>query len=90
MNKRLEIFIKGDVQGVSYRYHAKDIAKKLDIKGWIKNEPDGSITIVIEGDEDNLNAFLAWCRQGSPLSEVKDVISRDGEYTGEFEKFEVR
>lgn len=88
-NKRLEISITGDVQGVSFRYYAKDIAKKLGITGWIRNEADGSISLVVEGKEKNLQNFLNWCHQGSPLATVEKVNSREGKYTGEFKSFEI-
>ena len=88
--KRLEISIKGDVQGVSFRYYARDIAKKLGITGWIRNEADGSISLTVECKEENLQNFLNWCRQGSPMATIEKVESREGKYTGEFKDFEVR
>lgn len=88
--KRLEIEVFGDVQGVSFRYVAKSIAKKLGVFGWIRNETNSSIRIVIEGDSEKVQEFLDWCHHGSPMATVEKVESREGEYTGEYKDFEVR
>jgi len=88
--ERLEISIKGDVQGVNFRYYTKEVAKRLGVTGWIRNEVDGSISLVVEGDPKNLDEFLGWCHEGPPLATVKEVEVRKGEYTGEFDNFEIR
>jgi len=89
-NRRAELVVHGDVQGVSYRYFARDIAKKMGVKGWIRNEADGSITIIIEGDDDRVSNFVNWCKQGSPMSTIKDVEIKDSKYSGLFKNFEIR
>lgn len=52
------------VQGVFFRYSAKDVADGLGISGFARNEADGTVYVEAEGEEDNLNEFLKWCRQG--------------------------
>lgn len=89
-NKRVELVIRGDVQGVSYRYFARDIAKKMGVKGWIRNESEGSITAVIEGDDERVDNFVNWCRQGSPMSTVEGVDLTDSKYSGLFKDFEIK
>jgi len=71
--KHLEIKIFGRVQGVFFRHSAKQKAEELNIKGFAKNEPDGTVYIEAEGEEENLKQFLDWCYQGSPFALVEKV-----------------
>ena len=69
------LLIKGKVQGVFYRDSARKEAKRLGVTGWVKNTREGDVEALITGTEDQLNAFIAWCRQGPPLAKVNDVIA---------------
>ena len=73
MAKHLNIKIVGMVQGVSFRYAAKEKAEELGIKGFACNDPDGSVYIEVEGEEDMLKQFIAWCHQGPSLAKVEKV-----------------
>lgn len=88
--KRLRIRVFGDVQGVFYRHFAKDMASKLSLAGWIRNDPDGSVFIVVEGDEKNVDKFLEWCKEGSPMATVDNVDASQEEFVGDMENFEIR
>lgn len=88
--KRLRIKVIGDVQGVFYRFSAKIVADNSRITGWAQNEPDESVSMVIEGEDDALQKFVAWTKEGSPMAEVDNVEVSDEEYTGEFKDFEVK
>jgi len=65
--------VYGKVQGVWFRKYTKDKAMEWGIKGFVRNEPDGSVYVEAEGDEDALEAFAKWLHQGSPLSRVDRV-----------------
>ena len=65
MNKRAEIVITGHVQGVLFRHGARKMAEGLGVTGWARNEPDGSVRIMAEGQEDTLQKFVEWCRKGT-------------------------
>mgnify|MGYP001603576752 CR=1 FL=1 len=62
--KHLALKIFGDVQGVNFRYYAKLKADELGLGGLVRNEPDGTVYIEAEGEEEILKEFLNWCRQG--------------------------
>jgi acylphosphatase len=79
----------GDVQGVFYRHYAKEMADKLNITGWIRNDPDGSVFIVAEGDEKQVDKFLEWTKEGSPTATVDNVDYSEEDYAGENEGFEI-
>lgn len=55
----MKIFYKvhGFVQGVGYRYHVVEVAKRHGIKGFVRNAADGSVEILASGDEKNLKLF---------------------------------
>lgn len=88
--KRLRIRVFGDVQGVFYRHYAQEKANELDVKGWIRNDPDGSVFIVAEGEEKNVDQFLEWCKKGSPMASIDNVEYNTEEYVGDTENFEIR
>ncbi len=69
--KRFRIKIFGKVQGVGFRFYAKDYADRFGVAGWVKNEPDGSVTIDAQGPEEGIEKFLEWCRQGPEFGRIK-------------------
>lgn len=71
--KHLEIKIYGQVQGVGFRASAQTKAKELRILIFAKNEPDGTVLIEAEGEEINLEKFLAWCKKGPLFARVEKV-----------------
>lgn len=86
--RHLNIKIYGDVQGVFFRDSALKKAQELDIGGFIRNEPDGSVYIEAEGDERYLNKFLLWCESGPPLARVENIESERARLVG-FKDFRV-
>lgn len=73
MEKHLNIKVYGQVQGVFFRSTAKAEAEKLGIKGFTRNEPDGTVYIEAEGDENSLEKFLSWCHSGPEVAQVEKV-----------------
>jgi len=90
MKTRVHVYISGRVQGVFFRAHTRDEAKRLGLTGWVRNMPDGRVDAVLEGDEGAVDAMISWCREGSPYSMVEDVEVIREEYKGEFSDFGVR
>jgi acylphosphatase len=77
--KHLDITVKGKVQGVFYRASTKAVADQLGVKGYVKNEPGGDVTIAAEGDNVSLEMFLEWCHEGPQDAVVTSVESHEGE-----------
>jgi acylphosphatase len=73
MIKSMRISVSGRVQNVGFRYSARQTALNFNLNGYARNEPDGSVTLVAEGDEDQLNKFLQWCHQGPPWARVSHI-----------------
>jgi acylphosphatase len=73
MKQHLDIMIFGRVQGVSFRWSAKEKADCLGVCGYAENRSDGSVHLEAEGEEQTLAAFTEWCRHGPPLASVERV-----------------
>ena len=55
---RCEVIFKGSVQGVGFRYTARDMARESGITGWVKNCPDGSVHLLAEGEAVAVEALV--------------------------------
>jgi len=88
--KRVKMIISGDVQGVFYRHFAKQEADRSELSGWCRNEADGSVYIVIEGEEKKVDHFVSWAKNGSELATVENVEVTEEKYTGLEQGFEIR
>ncbi|MFH1048056.1 MAG: acylphosphatase [Patescibacteria group bacterium] len=73
MEKHLMIKIFGKVQGVSFRYYAREEALKLNLCGFVRNEFGGAVCIEAEGEEKSLQKFLDWCRRGTDAARVEKI-----------------
>ncbi len=87
--KTLKADIHGRVQGVGFRYYASSRANTLDIQGWIRNEPDGSVHVECEGEETKLKAFEKWLHSGPPGAHVTACYSRWSECRDLYSSFVV-
>ena len=87
--KRVRVRIHGRVQGVLFRAEARSRAESLGLGGWIRNQPDGSVEAIFEGDEERVRSMVEWCRRGPRGAEVDDVETGDESPAGET-RFEVR
>jgi acylphosphatase len=67
--------VYGKVQNVGFRFYTHKTALKYKIKGFVKNEADGSVYIEAEGEALNMIAFESWCKQGPSWARVKEVKS---------------
>jgi acylphosphatase len=69
----VHVTISGHVQGVGFRYAAIGRARSRAVAGWVRNNPDGTVGAVFEGQPDAVDALVAWCRRGPPGARVDDV-----------------
>ena len=90
MKVRAHIFISGMVQGVFFRSETMYEAKKLGVKGWVRNIPDGRVEVVFEGEQENVKELVEFCRRGPPGARVTGIDVIWENYTGEFRDFEIR
>ena len=73
MEKAVHLLISGRVQGVFYRYTAQKIATRLNLRGWVKNLPNGKVESIAIGSPSAVDTFIAWCQEVPPGAIVTDV-----------------
>jgi len=73
MIKSLSIHVFGRVHGVGFRYHARNMAEENGIRGFVRNDPDGSVYIEAEGEENQLEILTDWCRHGPKWASVDSI-----------------
>lgn len=69
--RRLSVRVTGRVQGVAFRWHTRERALTLGLRGWVRNEPDGSVRLVAEGETGALEALCDWLLIGPPHARVE-------------------
>ena len=82
MIKHFNIRIYGFVHGVCFRDTARRIAGELGVAGFARNDADGAVYIEAEGEEDDLEKFVGWCRKGPGSARVERVEASEGELCG--------
>jgi len=90
MNIRIHVLVSGKVQGVFFRSSTKDKAGELCISGWIRNLSDGRVEAVFEGQKEDVDKIVEWCRKGPENAKVTGVEIFVEEFTGEFKEFLLR
>ena len=88
--KRIHIFVTGRVQGVFFRQSTRVIAIKNNVNGWVRNLDDGRVEIIAEGEKQNIDNLVTWCKTGPANSRVDEFELLNENFTGKFENFEVR
>jgi acylphosphatase len=89
MQKRVTLKIYGMVQGVGFRYSSQKEAKKRGFSGHVKNLDDGSIGLIVEGEESDLQNFIQWCYNGVGPAMVTKIEPNWSVATGEFSDFRI-
>ena len=90
MNKSLSVHISGRVQGVGYRYFVLQLARKLNLTGYVRNLRDGRVEVAAEGDEQALKSLLVELQKGPAGASVVQVETKWQETMGGFAAFEVK
>jgi acylphosphatase len=85
----LQAVVRGHVQGVFYRASVESWAEELKLAGYVRNRPDGTVEVKVEGERQKLEKMLDRLKVGPPAARVEDVNAVWSEYTGEFSSFKV-
>ncbi len=88
MNQQIKVI--GKVQGVFFRKSTQDKARELGIKGWVKNEADGTVLTEIEGNDEQVRQMLDWLKIGPGRAKVEKLeVVEKGKDKGH-NSFEIR
>ena len=69
----LHIVIHGRVQGVGFRWFVREAARRLDLAGWVRNRPEGSVEVAAEGDDTAVESLRRAIEHGPPGAMVRSV-----------------
>ena len=80
---RMHVRARGRVQGVFFRAEARARAESLGVAGWIRNAEDGSVEAVFEGEPEQVESMVDWCRRGPAGARVEELDVEPEEPDGE-------
>ena len=85
-----KIRVRGKVQGVRFRHYIQDKVHEIGgVAGFIRNEPDGSVYMEVQGERDKIKDLVIACHVGNGVSEATKVDVHIAQVNG-FKKFEVK
>jgi acylphosphatase len=87
---RVEVIVRGRVQGVYFRASAVNEAQTLGLTGWVMNCADGSVKAVAEGPREKLDRLIAWCHEGPGGARITSVDVQWQEPENSFHGFQIR
>jgi acylphosphatase len=87
--ERLHAIVHGDVQGVGFRYFVQRKAQQLGLRGWVRNNDNGTVELVAEGSRAELEQLKRALEEGPRLARVDRVETRWSEGTGGLDRFEL-
>ena len=90
MKARAHVFVSGRVQGVFFRSETKHHADRHDVKGWVRNLLDDRVEAVFEGEKENVETLVEFCKHGPYGARVTKVDLTWETFTGEFDRFKIR
>ncbi len=90
MKVRVHVFVSGRVQGVFFRSETRYEAKRRNVAGWVRNTSDRRVEAVFEGEKEDVEKVIDFCRRGPPGARVTKVDVQLENYTGEFKNFKIR
>ncbi|HKW69053.1 MAG TPA: acylphosphatase [Candidatus Dormibacteraeota bacterium] len=87
--ERLHAVVHGDVQGVGFRYFVQRKAQQLGLRGWVRNNDDGTVELVAEGLRPALEELRRAVEEGPRMASVDRVDVRWSSASGGLERFEL-
>lgn len=81
------VAVHGHVQGVYFRDTCRREAQRVGVTGWVRNDPEGSVTALFEGSATAVDQMVAWCHEGPPRARVDrvDVVEAAAEGAATFD-----
>jgi acylphosphatase len=88
-SERLHGLVKGEVQGVGFRYFLIRRAQALGLNGWVQNRDDGTVEFVAEGRRPELEQLERAAREGPRMARVTAVEVNWSQATGSLDRFDI-
>ena len=80
--ERRHVLVYGFVQGVGFRYAVARAATARRVSGWVRNRADGAVEAVFEGEREDVDALVDFCRRGPRGADVERVEVASGSAEG--------
>ena len=77
MNETRSIVIIGTVQGVCFRIFTLQAARRLNLNGWVRNARNGTVEVLVHGDQNQIREFEKQLRIGPSMSRVRQIVSKE-------------
>ena len=74
MKVRAHVFVSGRVQGVFFRGETLNVARRMDVNGWVRNLSDGRVEAIFEGEKKNVEEVVDFCKRGPPGAYVTGLV----------------
>ena len=87
---RVHCMVHGRVQGVYFRAATRQQARRLELRGWVRNCSDGTVELLAQGEQSGVQKLVDWCQHGPPGARVTRVEVHCQEPAGGLESFEIR
>src|SRR2546421_3458329 len=87
--ERLHAVVRGDVQGVGFRYFVQRQAQQLGVQGWVRNNSDGTVELVAEGKREDLEHLKRAVEEGPRMARVERVEAQWSSAAGNLPSFEL-
>lgn len=88
MSRARHALLRGRVQGVGFRYAARERARRLGLVGWVRNLSDGRVELHAQGESTSIEEFESWLAAGPPGAVVEALEIEDA-VLGGFERFDI-
>lgn len=88
--KRIRAVVHGRVQGVFFRAYTQEKGLNLGLSGWARNKPDGTVEVLMEGEETTVDQMIQWLHLGSPMSQVTHIDIFEEKPSGEKGEFGIK
>jgi len=89
LKARAHVYVSGRVQGVFFRAETADLARSLGLGGWVRNLPDGRVEALFEGEKEDVEKAVDFCRRGPRGAYVSDLNIEWEEWKGDLHTFRV-
>lgn len=87
--ERLHAVVRGSVQGVGFRYFIQRKARQLGLRGWVRNNDDGTVELLAEGGRSDLEQLMMAAEEGPRMARVQRVEVQWSRATGGLDEFDL-
>ncbi|HKL41721.1 MAG TPA: acylphosphatase [Clostridia bacterium] len=75
----MKYIFHGNVQGVGFRYFTKQMARRFNISGSVRNKPDGTVELILNDENNNIKEFMEAIKKGNGFMKIKNIEKYDYE-----------